>query len=446
LTDDPYYLLGRACGLAEDIARAKGKICDLAFGYQGGLGAWIAQAPDDGPSTDDDIRRYQRNWRARHPYTVAFWKGIDRKAITAVRTPGKIIEYKRLPLVRDENFLRITLPSGRASSYPFPRITTDNKYGEPRVIFKDASMGKWSDCRFGQGAYGGLWVENIVSGIARDLLAAAMLRLEAAGYWVVLTVHDEVVVEVPDGFGSLDEFQRLITAAPDWVTGSLPIAAKIRESQRFSKPDSANGKTVPDTEAYSAADNFEIADGDSEPEAYSETKPDSEPKLGGADRDELAAVFEAGAGDGHSDQDGLSAAVLRVRTEIQNLYAAPPLHGGIGNRFSATRAAMEKKDGQPIQQDDAEPEPGDGGAGNGAAESSRGNGPTVYGTVDGRHPPKRRRNAAPLGRRRLQPRSAACPPGQERLAQHPSTQRPRIEDAASFAARPGAEVGLRLYQ
>jgi DNA polymerase bacteriophage-type len=57
LNDDPYYLLGRACGLAEDIARAKGKICDLAFGFQGGLGAWKAQAPDDDPSTDEDIKR-----------------------------------------------------------------------------------------------------------------------------------------------------------------------------------------------------------------------------------------------------------------------------------------------------------------------------------------------------------------------------------------------------
>ena len=91
-------------------------------------------------------------------------------------------------------------------------------------------MGKWSDCRFGQGAYGGLWTENIVSAIARDLLAGAMLRLEAAGYPMVLTVHDEVVVEVPDGFGSLDEFRRLIVATPDWADGILPIAAKVREA------------------------------------------------------------------------------------------------------------------------------------------------------------------------------------------------------------------------
>jgi DNA polymerase bacteriophage-type len=65
--DDPYYIMGRACGLAEDIARAKGKICDLAFGYMGSLRAWKNQAPDGDVSTDEDIERYKKSWRARHP-------------------------------------------------------------------------------------------------------------------------------------------------------------------------------------------------------------------------------------------------------------------------------------------------------------------------------------------------------------------------------------------
>jgi DNA polymerase bacteriophage-type len=285
LADDPYFIQGCACGLAKDIARAKGKICDLAFGYQGGLGAWKAQAPTDDPSTDADIKRYQHSWRKQHPYTVAFWHGVDDKAIAAVRTPGKIIEYKRLRFVYEGNFLRITLPSGRALSYPFPRIER-GKYGYPRVMFKDASGGKWADCGHGHGAYGGLWTENIVSAIARDLLASAMQRLEVAGYPIVLTVHDEIVCEVPDGFGNLEEFRSIITAKPDWVTGvRLPIAAKVRESARFSKSDAGVvvsfvwSESVAESAAETAVelDDLEPADQDDELDALLDA-------AGGADR------------------------------------------------------------------------------------------------------------------------------------------------------------------
>ncbi len=95
-------------------------------------------------------------------------------------------------------------------------------------------MGKFVDCRHGQGAYGGTWTENIVSGIARDILVEAMLRLEAAGYPIVLTVHDEVVCEVPEGFGSIEEFTRLMTRKPAWAL-DLPIAASAWTGPRYCK-------------------------------------------------------------------------------------------------------------------------------------------------------------------------------------------------------------------
>ena len=104
------------------------------------------------------------------------------------------------------------------------------------VMFKDNAVGKWVDCRYGQGAYGGLWTENVVQAVSRDLLAAAMLRLEGAGYHIVLHVHDEIVAEVPIDFGSLEEFQHLITTLPAWADG-LPIAAKVRAGARFSKSE-----------------------------------------------------------------------------------------------------------------------------------------------------------------------------------------------------------------
>jgi hypothetical protein len=110
-----------------------------------------------------------------------------------------------------------------------------DRFGHARVTFLDNAGGKFSPCRFGQGAYAGTFCENVVSGIARDLLTAALRRLEAARYRAVLHVHDEIVCEVPDGFGGLEEFKDLLTALPDWAEG-LPVAAKAREGQRFSKP------------------------------------------------------------------------------------------------------------------------------------------------------------------------------------------------------------------
>jgi RecA-family ATPase len=231
--------------LPEETARATGKTADLAFGYMGGLGAWDRLALGDDASSEDDKSRYQQTWRRMHPHTVQFWRSIDDAAIKAVRHPGRIFTVRRLSLCYDgSTFLAITLPSGRALRYPFPRIGRGEKFGNPMVVFKDNTGGKFTDCRSGQGAYGGLWTENIVQAISRDLLAEAMRRLDAAGYSIVLHVHDEIVAEVPIGFGSLDEFKRLLTALPDWAEG-LPVAAKVREGERFSKPTAAETLATP---------------------------------------------------------------------------------------------------------------------------------------------------------------------------------------------------------
>ena len=143
--------------------------------------------------------------------------------VLAVRERGQVVRCGRIDLKYIGAFLQLKLPSGRKISYPQPRIIED-KNGKHRVVFADNASGKFVDCRFGQGAYGGLWTENIVSGIARDLLAEAMLRVEAAGYPIVLHVHDEIVCEVPIGFGSTEEFTRLMTRKPAWAL-ELPIAA-----------------------------------------------------------------------------------------------------------------------------------------------------------------------------------------------------------------------------
>jgi len=211
--------------------RSVGKTCDLAFGYQGGLNAWRNFEPDK--FTDAEVETFKAEWRGAHPKIKQFWHDIDRAALLAVRERGQVVHCGRIDLKFIGAFLQLRLPSGRKISYPLPRIIED-KNGKHRVVFADNAAGQFSDCRHGQGAYGGLWTENIVSGIARDLLAEAMLRVEGAGYPIVLHVHDEIVCEVPIGFGSTEEFTRLMTRKPAWAL-ELPIAASAWSGPRYRK-------------------------------------------------------------------------------------------------------------------------------------------------------------------------------------------------------------------
>jgi DNA polymerase bacteriophage-type len=211
--------------------RRVGKTCDLAFGYQGGLNAWRKFEPDK--FSDAEVETFNAEWRASHPKIKQFWRDIDRVAVLAVRERGLIVRCGRVDMKCTGGFLQLRLPSGRKLSYPYPRIIKD-KRDNHRVVFADNAAGRFADCRHGQGAYGGLWTENIVSGIARDLLADAMLRIEAAGYPIVLHVHDEIVCEVPIGFGSTDEFTRLMTRKPSWAL-ELPIAASAWTGPRYCK-------------------------------------------------------------------------------------------------------------------------------------------------------------------------------------------------------------------
>jgi DNA polymerase len=210
--------------------RNVGKTCDLAFGYQGGLNAWRKFEPEN--FTDAEVETFKAEWRAAHPKIKQFWRDIDRATLLAVRERGQMVRCGRIDLKCTGAFLQLRLPSGRKIFYPQPRVFTEGN--KPRVVFADNASGKFVDCRFGQGAYGGLWTENIVSGIARDLLAAAMRRVESAGYPIVLHVHDEIVCEVPIGFGSTEEFIRLMTRKPAWAL-ELPVAASSWTGPRYCK-------------------------------------------------------------------------------------------------------------------------------------------------------------------------------------------------------------------
>jgi len=206
-----------------------GKTCDLAFGYAGSVNAFRKFSDR---FTDEEVKQFNKDWRATHPNIKQLWHRLDRAAWTAVQERGRLVRCGVVRFQCDGLFLQLTLPSGRKLSYPQPRIIGDEH--EQHVIFADNAAGQFQDCRPGQGAYGGTWTENVVSGIARDLLADAMLRIEAAGYPIVLHVHDEIVAEVPEGFGSTDEFTQLMIRKPAWAL-ELPIAAKAWTGNRYTK-------------------------------------------------------------------------------------------------------------------------------------------------------------------------------------------------------------------
>jgi DNA polymerase len=210
--------------------RKAGKTCDLAFGYMGGLAAWRKFEP--GRFSDVEVEQFKREWRTAHPAIKRFWYDVDKAALSAVRERGRIVRCGRVAFKSTGAFLFVRLPSGRKIAYPYPRIVGNER--EQSVVFADNANGQFKDCRRGLGAYGGLWTENIVSGIARDVLVEAMQRIEAAGYLITLHVHDEIVVEVPKNFGSTEEFTQLMTRRPAWAL-DLPIAANLWTGPRYCK-------------------------------------------------------------------------------------------------------------------------------------------------------------------------------------------------------------------
>lgn len=201
-------------------------------GYQGWVGAFQTFAALYGISVaDDEAARLAGAWREAHPKVVDTWKKLNIAAVRAVLQPGMAHAFGRITYVASGGWLWCRLPSGRVLAYCNPRVGPNDR-GEQAVHFwgVDSVTKQWLEIS----GYGGLWTENIVQAISRDLLAEAMLRVEAAGYPLVLTVHDELVAEVPHGVGSVAEMESLAAEIPSWAEG-LPVAAAGWRSRRYQK-------------------------------------------------------------------------------------------------------------------------------------------------------------------------------------------------------------------
>ena len=199
--------------------RQKGKLAELGLGFGGASGALISMGALDMGLTEDELPPLVAAWRKANPHITQFWWDVDAAAIKAVTEKqktkvGKIIfEYK-------SGILFITLPSGRKLSYVKPRMAV-NRFGRDGLTYEGISENKkWSRIE----TYGPKLVENIVQGTARDLLAEAMLRVEKKGYPIVMHCHDEIIAEVPEGSGSVDEMCEIMAIQPKWAEG-LPLRA-----------------------------------------------------------------------------------------------------------------------------------------------------------------------------------------------------------------------------
>lgn len=203
--------------------RQKGKVAELACGYQGSVGALKAMGADKMGLEEYELVDIIAQWREASPHIVELWREVEKAAITAVDTKGSIVleQYKKLTFTSNGKRLTITLPSGRELSYPGVRIEKDPKFKKYGVTYLGKDLGQWCRLR----TYGGKLVENIVQAIARDCLATGIKVINRAGYRIVMHVHDEVVLEVPEYGAQLEGINTMLCTKQFWMQG-LPLGAE----------------------------------------------------------------------------------------------------------------------------------------------------------------------------------------------------------------------------
>jgi DNA polymerase len=247
--------------------RQVGKVQELALAYAGGVGAFVTFAGAYGIDLDamaakvlplapelvvEEADRFfewtlrekrslfnltddafvacdtlKRVWRYAHPNITDYWKRLQTLVKQALGTRG--IEYVDLGLrVKvTKTWLLITLPSGRVACYPAPQIKNE----AITYMGIDQFTRKWTRIQ----THGGKLFENLVQAIARDVLAHSMPLIEAAGYKIVLTVHDEIIAEAPDSIEfNAEHLSALMSTPPAWAA-DMPLAAEGFETYRYRK-------------------------------------------------------------------------------------------------------------------------------------------------------------------------------------------------------------------
>jgi DNA polymerase len=223
--------------------RDKGKRAELACGFGGWVGAWIAFGADK-YMTEEEMKKATLEWRAASPEIPEFWGGqwrrldgggwrkelfgVEGAFVGAILSPGTETEYRGFKFRMEGDALYLRLLSGRYLTYHRPRLALENKYG--RDQFSISYEGWNTNPKNGPigwiriDTYGGRLTENIVQATARDIQWYGMRNLVRAGYPIVLHVYDEDVAEVHEGFGSVEEFEAIMSTMPPWAA-DWPIRA-----------------------------------------------------------------------------------------------------------------------------------------------------------------------------------------------------------------------------
>lgn len=232
-----------------------GKVAELALGFMGWIKAWRNFDKSDN-FNDEQVKEIILKWQAASPMLKECaggqvrgspWRptkfenyGYEGMFLNAILNPGQTFTYRGIDFTVQNDTMFVKLLSGRRLTYHSPRAERHERF-KGVTVYKLSYMG-WNtnDKMGGKGwvrmdTYSGKLVENITQATARDLMSAAVVRLERAGYPVVMRVHDEIVSEVPEGFGSKDEFEALMAQLPEWAAGWPVRCGGTYRARRYKK-------------------------------------------------------------------------------------------------------------------------------------------------------------------------------------------------------------------
>lgn len=240
----------------EDAVRQVGKVIELAFGYQGGVGAARAFGFQ---GTDEEADALKDGWRGAHPCIKQYWEDLEDAAMGAVMYPGQVFTAgafgREVKYKKKGSFLWCLLPSQRLLCYPYPKImpvkarwtdADDNPVYKRSLTYKSVpSQQEWMRKQVVEdrtntrmwarvSTYGGKLSENVTQAICRDILTDAMIELHARGYEIMVHVHDEIVVEGAFTQEQFEEVTKIMNTPPLWAK-DFPVAAACWIHNRYMK-------------------------------------------------------------------------------------------------------------------------------------------------------------------------------------------------------------------